>query len=241
MHWGYEGMFCQMLIQPLESLYPRKCHLPGSLHCWSWQMANYWSNSLDVWMKAKVQCMKCPKALKSPLLGVLWEVFCADEDLITLACCLLTACSVSLKHSLPITHASTSSYYTPFIFSQHPIRTWTWLKPDDYHSKQEGLSFNWSLWDQIARSVSNTNGHRMSLTSPSVQRSLWCQPVRINSPHQATVPIYYESHVVIFYRETLRLMRPIVGIGKVIAKSQMFKYQKSCLYVDDIECIGNRC
>ena len=147
-----------MLIQPLESLYPSKCHLPGSLRCWSWQMANYCSNSLEARMKANVQRMKCPKALKSPLLHVLWEVFCADEDLITLACCLLTACSVSL-------HASTSSYYVPFIFSQHPIRTWTWLKPDDYHRKQEGLSFNWSLWDQIAGSVSNTNGHRTNWRS----------------------------------------------------------------------------
>lgn len=68
---------------------------------------------------------------------------------------------LSLQHlseTLLITHASTPSYYNPFIFSRLQIHTWTWLKPDDYHSDEGSLSFNWSLWDHIAGTVSITNG-----------------------------------------------------------------------------------
>lgn len=86
--------------------------------------------------------------------------------------------SSPLTETLPISHASTSSYYVPFIFSQLQIHTWTWLKPDNHRSKDGSLSFKWSLWDQIA---GNTNGHQMPLTSPSVHKSLWWQRVRINN------------------------------------------------------------
>ncbi len=92
--------------------------------------------------------------------------FCADEDLITLACCLLSACSVSLKHSPSLTPRPPAITF-PSFFSQLQIHTWTWLKPDDYHSIKGKLSFNWSLRDQIAGSVRNTNGCQMPLTSPN--------------------------------------------------------------------------
>lgn len=104
--------------------------------------------------------------------------FCADEDLITLAGCLLSACSVSLKHSPSLTPRPPATT-SPFIFSQCQIHTWTRLKPGEYHSGEGSL--NWSPWDEIAAFVSNTNGRQMPLTSPSVQRGLWWQPVRITS------------------------------------------------------------
>lgn len=93
--------------------------------------------------------------------------FCVDEDLITLSPLSLQR----LTETLPISHASTSSYYIPFSFKIH---TWTWLKSDDYQSR----GFNWPPWDQIAGSVNNTNGHQIPLTSPSVHCGLWWLPVR---------------------------------------------------------------
>lgn len=130
---------------------------------------------------------------------------------------------------LAIAHAKTPSSYIPYIFSHHTVHTWTWLKPDSYRGTRGSLSFNWPLWDQIAGCVSNTNGHRMPLTSPSVGRGLWWQPVRINSPRQATVQFIRGSRLQREAFLTTRLRRPIKAVGRVIAESQMFKYHQNCL------------
>lgn len=126
--------------------------------------------------------------------------------------------SSPLTETLPISHASTSSYYVPFIFSQLQIHTWTWLKPDNHRGKDGSLSFKWSLWDQIA---GNTNGHQMPLTSPSVHKSLWWQLVRINN-HTGRLSNLWGislSLLAIFCREKLQ--------NKAGKKSQMFKYHQN--------------
>ena len=112
---------------------------------------------------------------------------------------------------------------------------------------KKGLGFNWSLWDQIAGSVTSINGHRMPLTSPSVQYSLWCQPVRINPLHQATVPIYYGSYMAIFYGEKPhnKAEKAHYGSWQSNRKEPDVQIPKKkmciCLYVDDTEFIGNEC
>lgn len=65
--------------------------------------------------------------------------------------------------------------------------TWTWLIPEDDHSQHGSLSFNWSLWDQIAGSSCNINGWRLPLTSPGAHWSPRWQPDGINPPHQAVL------------------------------------------------------
>lgn len=118
-------------------------------------------------MKAKVQHMKCPKALEVFSPSCFMRSFCADEDSITLA-------------------------------------------------RQLSLSLQQQKW---------TPGGLRQAPPVDAAISGGSQSVRINSPRQATVQ-FITGLVWPFSaqeRFTMRLKGPVKGVGRVIAKNQMFK------------------
>lgn len=103
--------------------------------------------------------------------------------------------------------------------------TWTWLIPEDDHSQHGSLSFNWSLWDQIAGSSCNINGWRLPLTSPGAHWSPRWQPDGINPPHQAVLQFIKDLIWPFSAEESLTTMleRLVKRTGQAITRARCSK------------------